>query len=118
MGDRAQVRFIYNNEAKTEIYFYTHWTGYLLAKDVQNAIKRGQDRWNDTEYLARIIFSEMIQRGVLDTCGYGIGVNTHDDLQHDIITVDCNTQKVIVPGFGSWDFKTYAELDESYTEGY
>jgi hypothetical protein len=92
MGDRAQVKFVYPD--KKEVYFYTHWGGYCLKDDVINAIKRGADRWEDEEYLARIIFSEMIQNNVLEETGFGIGFEMHGDLSHPVIIVDSGDMTV------------------------
>jgi hypothetical protein len=47
---------------------------------VADALKRGQGRWFDGEYLNRIIFSEMIKDEVLSDIGYGIGFNIHGDV--------------------------------------
>lgn len=117
MGDRAQVRFVFKDKSH-DVYFYTHWTGYLLAEDIKRALTRGKDRWDDSEYLARIIFSEMIQSSVMDTTCFGIGYAKHGDLQHDLITVDCSNKTVLVPGYGNWSFETYVNMDSSYIEGY
>lgn len=71
MGDRANVAFYYAGREEP-IYFYTHWGGSELVETVRRALKRGRNRWTDEAYLARIVFSEMIQNEVLQETGYGI----------------------------------------------
>jgi len=56
----------------TPLYLYSNWDGDELPLVVASALVRGQDRWNDPEYLARIIFCEMVKDSVLDTNGFGI----------------------------------------------
>ena len=104
MGDRAQVQFLFRTEEQyREVWFYTHWEGYKLQETVTNAIRRGKPRWRDDEYLARIIFSEMIQGHVLDETGYGIGVYKHADLQYPVIIVDCVRQAVSFDDGYRWE---------------
>jgi hypothetical protein len=92
MGDRAQVKFIY--EDGQSILFYTHWYGSRLPNTINNALVRGKDRWTNTEYLARIVFSEMIIHDVLGNTGFGIGFTHHGDVQHDTIVIDTRDQTV------------------------
>lgn len=92
MGDRAQIKFIFDDDGKC-IYFYTHWSGSVLHKILANALKRGKDRWMDEEYLARIVFSEMIKDEVLKDTGYGIGPGKHGDI-HTLIKVYAHEQVV------------------------
>lgn len=101
MGDRAQVKFV-DNDGK-EIWFYSHWGGYHIQTDVKNAIVRGKDRWEDEEYFARIIFSEMIKNNVLENTGFGIGFSKHGDLQHPVVIVDCKKQSVSFNEGYSWE---------------
>jgi hypothetical protein len=70
MGDRANVYV--SGWDNTGVYLYTHWSGYKLPETVQAALVRGEDRWNDGQYLARIIFCEMVKGDEMNTTGYGI----------------------------------------------
>lgn len=76
MGDRGNI--ILNYREGSKIYFYTHWTGYNLKNLLKEALIRGKDRWDDTQYLPRIIFCEMIKDHVLDTDGFGISPTMGD----------------------------------------
>ena len=55
-------------------------------------MKRGENRWGDDSYLARIIFSEMIQHEVLKETGYGISPYGPDG--DDTFLVDLENQTV------------------------
>ena len=91
MGDRANICMEY--ETGEKIYFYAHWQGSQLPEILQNALKRGKDRWGDESYLARIIFSEMIKDTILEETGYGISPYITDN-GHPIIVVNCKRQMV------------------------
>jgi len=97
MGTRAQV-FIqdsYSDDASKGVYLYQHWDGDYLFQEVQNAIAKG-DRWNDPEYLTRIIFCEMVKTfdQVDGSTGYGIGTSQHGDIEY-LVIVDIENQNVI-----------------------
>jgi hypothetical protein len=85
MGDRAQV-FIHNGGHAAPVALYTHSAGGTLASTVARALARKQ-RWNDPEYLARIIFCEMVRGDEAGDVDFGIGTAQHFDLQHDPIHV-------------------------------
>lgn len=96
MGDRSQVHI-----EDSDVWLYTHWGGTGLPQVVQDALGRGE-RWNDYEYLTRIIFSEMV-RGSLDSAtGYGIGSAQHGDV-YRVIHIDCDAGEVVVEnGVAAW----------------
>lgn len=104
MGNRAQVQFI--DENRNEVWFYTHWTGHRLEQTVINAMRRGKGRHNDPEYLARIIFSEMIKDEVMDEVGYGIGFQQHGDVDK-VVIVDCNLKTVTMYDGTEYPFKSF-----------
>jgi len=90
MGDRAQVLIKDEN-----VYLYTHWGGTALENTVRDALAL-RERWDDSEYLARIIFCHMTDGSpVNDTTGFGIGGYEHGDI-HTLITVNCADQVVTV----------------------
>lgn len=92
MGARAQVLI-----EDTGVYLYTHWDSYELPDTVKRALAR-RDRWDDPEYLARIIFSEMTKDDHDGTTGCGIGTSEHFDLDYRPIVVSCNEGTVTVNG--------------------
>lgn len=91
MGCRAQVKMISKSE-KCPIFLYTHWGGSAIFDVIKIAIRK-QWRWNDFEYLTRIIFEEMIgeQRG--SETGFGIGTSEHGDIEY-LVTVDTDKQTI------------------------
>ena len=93
MGDRAQV--VIKNEDEPPVYLYTHWNGTELPDTVRKALARKQ-RWTDIEYLARIIFCEMIKGNEAGETGFGIGTGEHGDNEHDLIVVDTGKQTVTI----------------------
>ncbi len=72
MGDRGQVKI-------AGVYLYTHWGAGDLVKDVKQALSLGW-RWNDKEYLARIIFDVMSKGCYGEETGFGIGSIQHEDI--------------------------------------
>lgn len=91
MGARANIVCKYSDNNK--IYFYSHWGGESLFQTLQDALKRGKDRWNDESYLARIIFSEMIKNETLANTGYGISPYLMDN-EYPLLEVDFSKQTV------------------------
>ena len=77
MGNRGNVVLKYSEGEK--IYLYTHWSGSSLNSIVKSALERGESRWDDPSYLARIVFSEMIKDQVMETTGFGIAPHEIDD---------------------------------------
>ena len=55
MGDRGQILI-----KDSGVYLYTHWCGYELQGVLKTALERGEERWDDPEYLTRIIFCQML----------------------------------------------------------
>jgi hypothetical protein len=75
MATRSQVLF-YEEGYDKPIVFYQHWDGYELPHIVADALylAKKNGRINDTPYLGRIIFSEMLRHCDPEdnTTGYGI----------------------------------------------
>lgn len=90
MGTRAQC-FIKDEG----IYLYQHWDGDNLMDEVVKAVNSdiGKSRQDDSEYLARIIFCEMVKDDVAGETGYGIGTKVHGDIEY-LVTVDCKNRKI------------------------
>lgn len=105
MGDRGQV--LIKDEG---VYLYTHWRASELEGVVRKALERGTSRWNDPEYLARIIFCEMIKGREMELTGFGIGTKQYSDVWR-IIEIDCKNQKVTKIDFGKIQFvKSFEEF--------
>jgi hypothetical protein len=120
MGDRANVyvREPYQNEEQG-VYLYTHWGGSELARTVQKALQR-KLRWDDSQYLARIIFCTMISEGgdsLEGEVGFGIstaiGDNSYSiiviDTEHQTVSFTTEDKRLII----GWPFNEYIELSEN-----
>lgn len=114
MGDRGQV-----NIEDEGVWLYTHWSAYELPLIVHDAIKRAKGdsdyngRWDDPEYLARIIFEEIIREDEDGLTGYGIGTSMHGDVWR-VVYVNCATQKIKIVDHGEnikWEgtFEEFAD---------
>jgi hypothetical protein len=100
MGDRANV-YVHEGD-RPGVYLYTHWEGSTLPQTVVRALYRGRGRWDDVQYLTRIIFSEMIQDDVLSETGFGISAECEDGGDR-IVDVDTATQKIRFKGYDHLD---------------
>jgi hypothetical protein len=91
MGDRGQV-FIEDEG----VWLYTHWGATGLIDDVKRALAK-KWRWDDPEYLARIILEEMVGPTQYGTeTGFGIsGEGPHGD-EWRIITVNCKEKTITI----------------------
>ncbi len=87
MGDRGNIVVKQSKKKDDCIFLYTHWTGGDLPEILQKALARSNDRWEDPQYLTRIIFCDMVQGAERDTAGYGIGTCLADN-EHTILLVD------------------------------
>jgi len=91
MGDRANIVVKSGDE---QVVLYTHWGGSELPETLRLALERGKDRWDDFQYLTRIIFCQMIPAKYWeDTSGFGITCKIYDN-EHEIITVDADKRTV------------------------
>lgn len=104
MGDRANVKVV---DFDSTVFLYTHWSGSELPTVLQAALKRGRERWDDGQYLTRIIFCEMIGKDSGLT-GYGISSVVGDGDDH-IITVNIQKQTVSI-GDEKFDFEDYVTM--------
>jgi hypothetical protein len=87
MGERNYILLKNDN-----IYLYSHWDSVEDLKLIlKSALIRGKSRWDDREYLNRIIFSEMIQNSILDLTGYGLSSEIIDGNVVWIVDINNNT---------------------------
>jgi hypothetical protein len=77
------------------VWLYTEYEGYDIRNIVCKALRRGKSSWNNPEYLARIIFSEMIRDHIDDTKDYGIGTRKHSGVEWSI-EIGCQSQTVTI----------------------
>jgi hypothetical protein len=89
MGDRSQVVI---KSGEERVYLYSHWGGSDVYKSAARALDKAPDRHSDSEYLARIVFQEMIGENT-GTTGFGIGVSKHLDTEHPFLVLDCDAEE-------------------------
>ena len=102
MGNRGNIKI-------DDVYLYTHWKGSMTEQIVTAALRRSRDRWDDSAYLTRIIFCELIIEDdfhdtiaeLNDTIGYGISTHRIETNYPDVII---NTEDQTVNGipFHQW----------------
>jgi len=102
MGDRGQIKI-------GDVYLYTHWDGSNLKQTLKRALEK-QWRWDDIEYLPRIIFEEMIGKEKGTETGFGIGTIQHGDLDYPLIIVDVDN-KTIIEGKEELSFRDFIEKE-------
>lgn len=101
MGCRGQVKF-----QDTNVYLYTHWGATDLPNIVQASLRR-RWRWNDPEYLARIVFDEMTRGSHDQETGYGIGTEEHGDIEM-LVTLNCKEREVKIQDLYNGSEKFYS----------
>jgi hypothetical protein len=83
MRMRTQVKI-----EDTGIYLYSHWGSSEILQTVKRAIAK-RWRWDDYEYLTRIIFDEMMGKDSHgEETGFGIGTQQHGDIDN-LVIVNC-----------------------------
>lgn len=102
MGDRANIEV---REGENSVYLYTHWHGCQTPGMLHRALHRGRERWTHPDYLARIIFCEMVRGNEMDVTGFGISSTETWASKH--ILVDTDAQTVTINGGASVSFEDY-----------
>lgn len=113
MGDRGNI--VMEESDGKRVYFYSHWSGSELFKILQNALTTGKSRWDDEQYLARVIFCELVKDDDGIT-GYGISTYMGDN-EHPVFVVNSNKQQVRVEESkngrsGPWSFEEFLQFKD------
>jgi len=121
MGERGNIYFVDQHRGKERLgmYMYSHWGGAVIPSVVEAALRRGREHWGDSQYLARIVFCELVKDDVMETTGYGLSTRIGDN-EHAIVRVDDVDQTVAVcqPGteqssgkpIGSWSYEEFLKV--------
>lgn len=85
MGERSNIviQSSYGTET-ARVYLYSHWDGEGIIKSALQGMKSG--RVNDSQYLARVIFQDMLGADKSET-GYGISARIHDN-NYPVLVID------------------------------
>lgn len=102
MGDRANIEV---RERENSVFLYSHWTGSEMPEVLRRALHRGEDRWRDPSYLARIIFCEMVAGYEMELTGFGISSTEIGASKH--LLVDVDKQTVAIDGYTPISFRDY-----------
>lgn len=92
MGDRSNIVVVQPDTSR--IYLYGHWMGEDAINITHDVLARKQ-RWSDHSYLARMLFSKMIEADLDSDTGYGIS-NTPCDNEYPIIVINPAKQTVFI----------------------
>lgn len=77
------------------VYLYTHNNAAFLVNIVHDALSM-QQRWDDPDYLAKIIFCKMVPPEYWNNdFGFGIGTQLYADVNL-LITVDTVKQEILL----------------------
>jgi len=110
MGDRANIVIKSKGE---QVCLYTHWQGYALPGVLKTALKRGQDRWDDFQYLTCIIFCKMVGENTTSNTGYGITQVIHDG-NNQVITIDADKQTISINNKKPVSFIKYIKSNQKW----
>ena len=111
MGERVCVEIFESvNPEAGRTFLYSHWRGPDMLTVVHRALSR-RERWTDFSYLARIVFSEMIETeaNLKEGTGFGICYRCPGDLNYPLIRLNMETQ-VVTAGNHSWGFRDFIKL--------
>ena len=88
------------------VFLYTHDNAKFLVEDVHTALSK-RVRWDDPDYLARIIFCNMLVKEDWDKeTGYGIGSQMYADINL-LIRIDIAKQKIEINNILTKEKDTY-----------
>lgn len=108
MGNRANV-LVKESEIDGGVYLYTHWAGSDIPADLQKALAK-KIRWNDCQYLTRIIFDTITEGEQGNETGYGISAFCGDGSGR-VLVVNVDAETVSFKG-KSWSFDEYVSLSQ------
>lgn len=114
MGDRANIA-VKDSWGDGTVYLYGHWSGSTLPDTLQTALRK-KWRWDDSAYLARIIFEQMIDQQEARGLETGFGLSaTVGDGDDRVLFLDCDKQ-TITRNERTWTFEEYCDLSEEQLE--
>ena len=91
MGDRGNIAV--QESAGQRVYLYGHWSGYDMPELLRASLVRGKERWDDPQYLARVIFCDLVRGQEQGLTGFGITSRIHNN-EYPVIVVDCEKQEI------------------------
>lgn len=125
MGDRANI--VIQERDGGLIYLYSHWGGTDLWETLRGTLAK-RWRWDDSSYLARLIFQDMTRGSEDEETGFGISTHLCDN-EHPLLVVNCESKSVgvyreeddladpAVTPIRSFSFAAYVNLTEDPRQG-
>jgi hypothetical protein len=107
MGDRANIH-VRENDKDTGVYLYTHHGGTEAPKTLQDALSK-RLRWDDCQYLTRIIFCQMVKVDIDGETGFGISAFLGDGASR-VLRVNTENKTVSFED-RVWTFEEYLRID-------
>jgi len=119
MGDRGNIAITQGTDPQEFVVLYGHWSGSELPELLRKAIARRQ-RWDDSQYFARIVFDAMTKGEYGNETGFGISTRIQDN-SYPVLIADVDTQQVYtadeedlaVPTSHKFSFKEFAALEKA-----
>lgn len=113
MGDRGNIVLEgFPGSDGGRIFLYTHWGGSdiysCLAKSLSS--DRGRNRWDDSQYLARIIADDLWRPNRGNETGAGLGLSPCDN-EHLYVVVNMAHKTVYLEDPKNWISPHSYELD-------
>jgi hypothetical protein len=104
------------------VYLYTHDLAHDLMHVVHDVLSK-KERWNDADYLARMLFCRMIPSEMWNKSeGFGIGTQMYADIKF-LINVNLVKQKISVNNWNETGnicraiHYTFEDFIENFTSG-
>ncbi len=92
MGDRGNIKLVGKDNFPNPAYLYTHWRGCDMKDILRDALVKGKSRWDDGQYLSRVIFQTLIGDDD-DVTGFGLSTSPGDN-EHPFLVVNVDEQLV------------------------
>ena len=94
------------------IFLYSEFGSISLPSLISYSLNRAKDFWDQEEYIASIIFKDMLAIDIQESTEFGLS-NNIQDIESDIIFADIKKQ-IISIGDNQWSFEDYILLDENF----
>ena len=96
MGDRANVLILDEFDADQGVYIYSHWNAATLFGAAVAALSSdaARDRWDDGQYLTRIVTQQTLNAIADEHASMGAGLSVRiGDNEYPVLVLDSATQR-------------------------
>lgn len=107
MGDRSNI--VVEQADGQRIFLYGHWMGADAINVVAQVLSR-KERWSDESYLARMLFSKMVEGNLDGDTGYGISTYQVDNDGYPLIVLKPASQTIFLEKDNRWEDKANQAL--------